>query len=60
MYPSTSLTAEQRSRLHALARREALALRQAAIEKFWRDVSRHSGRALRWIGGIATRVARWA
>lgn len=47
MNTSTTLTVEQHANLYAQARRDALALRRAAIDAFWLQAFRLGARALR-------------
>ena len=47
MHTSPTLTLEQHANLYAQARRDALALRRAAVDAFWQKAFRLGARALR-------------
>jgi hypothetical protein len=56
MYPSTTLTPQQRADIHARARRQAQLLRRAAVADFWHSVYGYAVRVLRTVRA-ATKTA---
>ncbi|MES2583573.1 MAG: hypothetical protein V4627_12715 [Pseudomonadota bacterium] len=58
MYPSNSLSAEQRADLHTRARRQARHLRQVAGARFWHSVHEHMAQALHAAWGLLHRSTR--
>ena len=57
MYSTTTLSTEQRARLHVLARRQAQLLRRAAISDFWHTAYHLAAHALRVVRHLPQRLA---